>query len=175
MPGGAARAARGLGVTTALAVLLQTACAADVARHAGGFRHRSGFEIADPAAWGSGWRPVRVEGAALAYRGPGQATMSWLVGCRRPVAAPSVLARQLLIGLRGRAVTGSGPVSVAGGEGWSQRITASQDGAAVHMKTVTRVLEGCVLDWVLVTPGGIEALEADFDRWWSSLRVGVAS
>ena len=171
---GAARggAARGVGVATALLVLLQSpACASDLAREAGSFFDRRGFAISDPAAEGSGWERARVNGASLSYRGPGHAVMSWQVGCKRPVAEPKILARHLLIGLRGRAITEEGPVPVDGAEGWFLRVTATGEGRRVRMKTVTHVAGPCVHDWILVSPEDLSASEPAFDRWWSSFRT----
>ncbi len=172
-------AARGLGLATLLLALLQTpACASGLSRGGGEFRDGRGFAIGDPMAPGAdpapGWSRLRVDGASLAYRARDGTTMSWLVGCGRPLAKPKVLARHLMIGLRGRALTAEGPVAVDGGEGWFQRISAREAGKTVQMKTVTHVAGRCVHDWLLVGRGDLSGTEAAFDRWWSSFHADPA-
>jgi hypothetical protein len=96
--------------------------------------------------------------------------MSFMEECGSPPPEPRVLATQLLIGLEGRTLLSEGPVGAGETPGWMQRIDAVQDGAAIRLKTVTRVIGQCGYDWILIAPGEFEEHEAVFDRWWESFR-----
>jgi hypothetical protein len=170
--------AHGFGITVWLLVILQTsACASDPVFEDGRYRHRRHhYSIAAPAGEDPAWQRVEVEGAVLAFQGPGGATMSLLERCGRSSADPRILARQLLIGLEGRALVAEGPIGEGegGAEGWIQRVEATAGGKVVRLKTVTRVSGACSYDWILVSPGEIEGLEAVFDGWWMSFRSSAA-
>ena len=58
-----------------------------------------------------------------------------------------------------------------------QTLDVRQDGSVVRLKTVTAVVEGCALDWVLSVGGDhdFEAAERDFDAWWQSFRPPTAA
>ncbi len=162
---------RWLGIAVALALLWPaSACAGDLVRANGLLRHRTlGIAIRDPAAGGT-WRPIDVDGAVAAWRGPAGARMSWLTRCKTPLAGVDLLARHLLIGLEGRMILGVETVALDGSPAHVQRVRATQAGKPVALKTVTRIAGRCVVDFVLVAPGALGEAEADFDRWWSSFR-----
>ena len=150
-------------------VLLLTACAGDLVALDGDLLHRRhGYTIGTPAA---PWVRTEVEHAVIAYRRPGPATMSLQSRCKGAVADASVMARHLRIGLPPYTLRQAGPVAVAGRSGWSQTLDTLQDREAVRVKTVTLVVEGCTLDWVLVSSRVFEEAEPDFDRWVDSLRL----
>jgi hypothetical protein len=82
-----------------------------------------------------------------------------------------LLARELLIGLDDRELLEEGPVSVGGAPGWAQTARARLEGRGVELRTVTRRLGKCSLDWVLVGPGSLAPVRDDFERWWASFRT----
>jgi len=91
-------------------------------------------------------------------------------------------ARELLIGLEDREIVEEGPVLVDGAPGWAILAHATSEGRAAGLRTVTRRLGDCSLDWILVFPfedqalaeGRVRGLEEDFSDWWSSFRVTEA-
>ena len=92
------------------------------------------------------------------------------VGCRRPVAPPSILARHLLIGVPDREQLGSEAVQVGPWAGWSQTFDTLQEGIAIRVKTVTIVAGRCAVDWILTSQWGFDEVEPSFDGWWQSFR-----
>lgn len=131
---------------------------------------RRGWSVADPAAFAEAWRRVEVEGALAAYRGPGGASMTLTQACQRSEIPLPVLAREILLGLDAREVRSAGPVEVGGAPGYRQVARARLGDRTVDVKTVTRRVDGCSLDWILVAPDGLEGVEPLFDRWWASFR-----
>jgi hypothetical protein len=97
--------------------------------------------------------------------------MSLQSRCGRPVAHPAVMARSLLLGIRGRTLLQAGPVVVAGRNGWSQTFDTRSDGVAVRVKTVTVVIDGCTYDWTLAATGDFAPAERAFDAWWGTFRL----
>lgn len=169
-----ARRGRGLAVVLA-AGGWAAACAGDLASVPGGFRHtRHRYQVASPALAGgaevASWTRVEVEGADLAFRSAGGSLMSLRSRCKRPVAAPVIMARQLRIGLHVTKIHQSGPVAVLGVDGWMQRFDtrADEDAEPVAIKAVTLVADGCHYDFVLTARVGFGPEEADFDRFWQS-------
>ena len=161
----------------ALAAALVGACAGPHAVLEGGRYRVPGHasSIAAPGEGGSGWVSLRVDGAALAFRGEsGTATagasMSLLERCAAAAGRPRVVARQLLIGLTEREFGEDRAVEVAGRAGWLQALDASDGEERVHLRTVTRVEDACSLDFVLVAPPGRPDLDGVFDAWWQSWR-----
>jgi hypothetical protein len=149
------------------------ACAKDVVLQHGLYvDRRLQLSVEDPTRFLDGWQRVDVEGALLAFRGPQGATMSLLRQCGRPAAPLPILARQLLRGTESPSVVRQGPVALAGGEAFVVVAHAGLEGRAADVKTVTRRLGDCTLDWVLVAPQGLAEFEEAFDRWWASLRLG---
>lgn len=57
--------------------------------------------------------------------------------------------------------------------GWQQVFDATDGDVLVRLKTVTFVVDGCAIDWLLSARDGrgFEAAEADFDAWWRTLAV----
>jgi hypothetical protein len=161
-------------IAAALCALLPApACAGDLARADGRIVHRRlGLSVEDPARWPAGWRPVEVDGAALAFRGPDGATLSLLARCGGDAASElPALAHALLLGLDARDVLSEAPVRAGDAAAWMQTARAELDGRAVHVKSVTRrAAPDCTVDLLLVTPGPLADTEPDFDRWWGSLR-----
>lgn len=170
-------ALRSLAVTATALVALQTpACASPWQRANGRLEHREpAFSLRDPAGE-PGWRRIEVEGAALAYRGPEGAVMSFLRGCERRARerSPRLAARELLIGLEGRTLAEDRAVEVAGAPGWLQVVDARDEAREARLKTVTRLDGPCREDWVLSSPERFGPAEAVFDAWWSSYRPPVA-
>jgi hypothetical protein len=157
-------------------ILAQTlACAKDVVLQGGRYvDRRLLFSVEDPTRGLDGWERVHVEGTLLAFRGPQGATMSLLRQCSRPAASLPILARQLLRGTDSPVIRQQGLVAVAGGEAFVVVARAGLEGRAADVKTVTRRLRDCTLDFVLVAPSGFEEAEVAFDRWWTSLRGPAA-
>jgi hypothetical protein len=154
-------------------VLLLAACAGDLVAMKTGFRNpRLGYTIARPSEEAGEWRRVDLEGADLAFRGPGGATMSLLARCgqARPVN-PAILARNLLIGVGDREIERAAPVAHAGHPGWEQVVRVRGDGTPLTLKTVTVATQRCVFDWVLTAGSDFAALEPVFDQWWASFRA----
>jgi len=151
-------------------VLALLGCAGgDLAAVDGELRHRRhGYAFDAP---GPPWKRVAVEGAVVAYRREGPATMSLQSRCGGPLADPATLARHLRIGLPPYTLRQAGPARVAGRSAWSQVFDTLENGRAVRVKTLTLVEGACILDWVLVTGGGFEEAEPDFDAWVASLRL----
>lgn len=169
-----ARGAHGFGVTVWLLVIFQTAaCASGLVFEDGRYWDRGHhYSIERPGGEDPAWRPIRVEGTELAFRGPGAATMSLIEQCgRSPAAEPRILARQLLIGIEGRTLVDEGPIGEGEAPGWIQRLDATASGEVIHLKTVTRVIGECSYDWILVVPGTLWGPEPVFDRWWRSFRT----
>lgn len=97
--------------------------------------------------------------------------MSLQSRCSGPVADPAVMARHLRIGLPDHTLRQAGPIGVAGRSGWTQTLDTRDPSGVVRVKTVTLVVEGCTLDWVLVATRGFEEAERDFDAWIASVRL----
>lgn len=157
-----------------LGALVGGACAPTLLAVDGRFVHRErGFSVAAP---GAGWSRVSLEGADLAFRGPRGTAMSLASRCGTPLAAPRVLARHLVIGVEGRRALGGESVEVGGWPGWLERFEVEEDDGEVRrLCTLTVVADGCVYDWLLVTPSPPdEGLDEAFDRWWSSFTLRVA-
>jgi len=160
------------GVCLCLLVVFQaSACSSDLLLEDGRYQpRRRHYSIAEPGGEGSVWRRVRVEGAEIAFKGPGRANMSLIEHCGRSVAAPRSLARQLLIGLEERTLVEEGPLDADETWGWVQRLDATADGERLQLKTVTRVIGACSYDWILIVPGELERHEPVFDDWRRSFR-----
>ncbi|MEN8181013.1 MAG: hypothetical protein ABFS46_00600 [Myxococcota bacterium] len=149
-------------------MLIGLACAQDVVLEGGRFVHRRlGYTIEQP---GGQWSALPVEGADLAFRGPGNATLSLSSRCRTSVAAPRVLARHLVIGVPDRSPLEGSAVEVDGGEGWFQRTLVRLDEQSRWLDSVTTVRGDCVLDFLLLAPVDSPELQAEFSGWWQSFR-----
>ncbi len=134
---------------------------------------RHGFSVAIPER--PPWEPISVDAADAAFRTEGSARMSLQSRCGRPVAAPQIMARHLVIGLPERRLRQSGPVSVGDWPGWFQIFDTLHGGAAVRVKTVTLVAGRCTFDWILSAREGFEAAEPSFDAWWRSFEFTAAA
>ena len=156
-----------------LLLALPPACARDLVAENGGWRStRGGYRIGDP---GAGWERFDLEGAALAFRHGGSETMSLQARCGRPVASPAILARHLTIGIPERTLREAGPVSVAGGSGWTQTFDARLEARTVRIQTVTLVSAGCAYDFLVVAAGDPEPAQRTFRAWVESFSLdGVA-
>lgn len=166
---------RGFGVVGALWLLLQApACASDLQLAEGRFEHAGrGYSLRDPRALApeAGWRRVELEGAALAFRGPGGAALALVTRCGDASRADArTLSRHLLFALEERRVEEEGPVETGTGGAYRRVVRARADGSPVRLETLTRVAGGCTFDWLLVTPGAPGAAGALFERWWRSFR-----
>ncbi len=164
--------AHAFGIIAWLLVILQaSACASDLVLEDGRYHPvRRHYSIAKPGGESSAWHRVRVEGAEIAFQGPGGATMSLIEHCGRPLAKPRIVARQLLIGLEGRTLTDEGPLASDPTRGWVQWLDATAEGEVIRLKTVTRVIGPCSYDWILIVSDGLESLEPVFDAWTESFR-----
>lgn len=154
-----------------LAGPLAQACASELTVVDGRLEHgKQGYSVALPSP--STWKRVSVEGAVVAFRGPGRTLMSLQSRCGRPLAHPQILARELLIGLEPRHLLEAGPVAVESWQGWTQTVETQDEGKAVRVKTVTLVARRCIFDWVLTSDDGFAAAMPDFDAWWQSFELG---
>ena len=133
-----------------------------------------GYRVAMPDGKGSGWKWIGVDGAVLSFEQsapePGQrpAIMVFLLECGRGAENLSIVGRQLLIGIRDRALRQAAPIALRGSPGWMQVFDTLQQGVTVRVKTISVRSEGCTFDWALVAPGPFRAVEDQFDAWWSS-------
>lgn len=157
-----------------LLLLLGAGCATSpLTRTDGGFRHgRHDYSVEAPGGPGPAWQRVKVEGAVLAYRRRGPDTMSLQSRCGKPVAAPQLMARHLVIRLPDRSLVAAGPIAVDGRNAWTQTFDTVQTGVSVRVKTVTLVALDCTFDFVLASTGSFEPAEQSFDAWWESFRLG---
>jgi hypothetical protein len=171
-------AVRVIGIGATLCALLQApACAGDLTREGGRILHRRlGLSVEDPSRWETGWRPLAVDGADLAFAGPHGATLSLLAKCGGDAGSElPALAHALLLGLDARDVLAESAVTAGGAPAWMQTARGELDGRTVQVKSVTRRAGAdCTVDLLLVTPGALAELEPDFDRWWGSLRDAAA-
>ncbi len=136
-----------------------------------GFAHR-GHDYTIAAA-PAGWKRVEVDGAVLSYRLGEPNSMSLQSRCGKPVTSPQLMARHLVIRVPDWKRVSAGPIAVDGRNGWVQIVDTVQDGASVRLKTVTLVASNCTFDWMLASSSGFDSVEADFDAWWSSFRLGL--
>lgn len=149
-----------------LALLLGAGCVADITRKGSVYQHRRhGYTIGVPEAR---WERIGVDGAVLAFRSAEGDFMSMMSRCRETAAPVALLARRLLIGLDERVLRQAGPVLIEARNGWGQVLDARFENRAVRIKTITVVVDACVIDWVLVSPGDFAVAEHSFDRWWST-------
>jgi hypothetical protein len=155
------------------AVLLVSGCA--VKRVENGVYHSSkGYRLAVPAAE---WMPASESPADLELRHrvePARMAVNAVCEGAAPRRATGVLARQLLIGLRDRAVIERGTMEIAGHP--ADRVVV--DGRLedtkerVRIETVVMKNERCVYDFMYVAPAGVfEALRLDFARFVDGFRV----
>lgn len=155
----------------ALALLLcgPAACAQPMRLESDRYRlEGQGLSLAAPG--GALWQRVELEGADLAFRDDGNATLGFAVVCGRPQTRPELMSRHLMIGLGSRHVIAAGAAVWQGREVWQQYFDASAQGSALRGKTVTLLAAGCSLDWVLLSrPEIFAGHEALFDAWWQSL------
>jgi hypothetical protein len=149
------------------------ACAAPVAFVDGRWRAANGdASVVDLAALEPGWRRAVLDGPLLAFEAADGARASWLRRCPGSTASSRAEGHALLIALDDVRVEQETPVSLAQGEAWVLHASAQQDGRAVRVKSVTRALDGCTDDFLLVTSADLAAHEAAFDRWWASYESG---
>jgi hypothetical protein len=155
-----------------LALWLAAGCASHIARTEYGYRNtRHRYSIGVPRDHGAPWERTEIDNAWIAFRRPGPQLLSMQSRCGRPVADPAVMARTLVVGVRGRSLRQAGPVVVAGRRGWSQTFDIRSDGVAERFKMVTVVIDGCTYDWTLGVVGEFAAAERGFDAWWGSFRL----
>jgi hypothetical protein len=156
----------------ALVGVLGAGCAGPLVQEAGGWRHRKqGWTIARPDGDGPPWRRLEIDGALLAFERPDHEFIALQSRCGRPVASPDVMARHLLIGIRDRELVGSRPVEIDGHGGFQQAFRVRGGPVDVRVETVTLVLEGCTLDWILAGAADDASSEAAFEAWWQSFRL----
>jgi hypothetical protein len=154
-----------------LALALTLGCAGDLVTVEGGFRHRQhGYSFGAP---GGSWERTEVEGALIAFQRPGPQTMSVQSRCGQPVADVAIMARELVIGVSPRVLRQAGPVLFNARNAWTQTFDTLQGGVGVRVKTVTLVVDRCVLDWILAVAGSrpFEDAERAFDAWWQAFRL----
>lgn len=172
VPGELVRKTRGRRLCAAvLGLVLNFGCAGDFAAIDGGFRHRNhGYTLGMPNGPGPPWARVEGKDLKLGFRRPGPQTISVQSRCGQPLTSPSILARHLLIGVSPRTLREAGPTEVDGRSAWTQTFDA---GGGVRLKTVTTVMDDCVIDWILAAPAGanFELAEPAFDRWRATFRL----
>lgn len=157
-------------VTQLALVALVSGCLGPIERVGERFHHREhGFAVMAPQGAAGAWEQIDVAGATLAFRGPAAQTVVVKSRCGKPVAAPQLMARHLFFGLPDRALVASQPAVVDGTEAWLQVVDVSEHGQAVRIKALTVVVASCSYDLVLAAGRDqFDAVEAVFDRWWSS-------
>jgi hypothetical protein len=155
-----------------LIVCVAAGCATDLERTPTGFRHREhGYSIGFPNGVGPAWTETDVEGAWIAFRRPGRETIALQSRCGRPVAAPAVMARNLVVGVGERDLLQAGPVAIGGSNGWVQTFDVTAEGVEARVTTVTAVIADCTFDWTLVTKGEPLETRAAFDTWWATFEL----
>ena len=159
-----------------LLALVLLSCAGPISYSAGVYRHREhGYRLGAPRGAQGTWERIEVEGATLAFRGPGAATAIVKSRCGRPVAAVQLMARHLLIGLAERELLEARPVALSGRSGWLQVVDTRDGDGPVRLKTVTLVEASCSYDLVLAAARErYAAVEADFDAWWQGFALDGA-
>ncbi len=153
-----------------LGLALNLGCASDFVAIDGGFRHSAhGYSLGLPNGPGPPWRRVEVEDQ-MAFRRPGPQTISVQSRCGQPLTAPPILARHLLIGVPDRTLRAAGPDEVDGRSAWTQTVDVA---GGVRLKTVTTVMDDCVVDWILAAPADANFAPAEraFDRWRETFRL----
>ena len=171
--GGRRGLGRGLAIPALLAVALHgSACASPgVVQDGGGFADPArGWRVAAPDA---AWTRSSVDGAELAFRGPGGAWMSLASRCGILRADPRVLVRHLAIGLPGRSLVREGELRVDGRAGWSQTWRTRAGDAERELEASSVVAGDCVYDFVLVAPPGAPGAAQEFERWRGSFRLSA--
>jgi hypothetical protein len=155
------------------AVLLVSGCA--VKRIDNGVYHSSkGYRVVIP---GEEWAPFDESPADLELRhrgSPAGIAIHAVCEGRAPRRALGVLARQLLIGLRDRAVVERGSTEIAGRPASRAVLDGRLDGstARVRMETLVVTDGRCVYDFMYVAPpGAFDATRADFTRFVESFRT----
>lgn len=170
-----ARSARASWVGATIAVLACWSCAAGpFVERDGGFTHRRhGFRVGTPPDSSGAWERDSVSGSGLAYRRSGPVRMTLASRCKEPITHPRNLARHLRIGIESYTMRHEGAVEAGGFAGWEQVFDVLEAGTLVQVKTVTVVVEPCVLDWLLTARDGhgFERALPDFDAWWQTLRA----
>jgi hypothetical protein len=155
----------------AVCVLACLACASTLRLEEGRWRHGGlGYSVDAPAP---GWVPLELDGADLAFRGPGGATRSLSSSCHTPLADAQVLARHLVIGLPERSRLEARGVRVDGRPGWLQRYEVTLDASTRRLTSVTTVVRECVIDFLLVEPDTAPGSAQEFELWWGSFRWNV--
>jgi hypothetical protein len=152
------------------AVLLVSGCA--VKRLENGVYHSSkGYRVTIP---GHEWVPFDESPADLELRHRGSpAGMAVHAVCEgaAPRRGTDVLGRQLLIGLRDRAVLERGSIEIAGRPASRAVLDGRLEGstARVRMETLVMTDGRCVYDFMYVAPPAtFEATHADFTRFVDS-------
>jgi hypothetical protein len=155
------------------AVLLVSGCAGKRIEN-GAYHSPKGYRVGVP---GGAWTPVEDGPADLELRHRGEpAGMAVNAVCRGPAPrrAPGVLARQLLIGLRDRAVVDRGTIEVAGRPADRLVVDGRLEDAKdrVRIESVLMKNERCLYDFMYVAPLGVfDALRLDFARFVDSFRT----
>ncbi len=154
-----------------LGLVLSLGCAGDFAAIDGGFRHRDhGYTLGIPNGPGPPWARVEGKDLQIGFRRPGPQTISVQSRCGRPLTAPSILARHLLIGVSTRTLREAGRTEIDGRDAWTQTVDVA---GGVRLKTVTAVMDDCVVDLILAAPGDadFESAERAFDLWLATVRL----
>jgi hypothetical protein len=157
-------------------LLAMIGCAAAPPRlEAGVYREGAlAFRIGDVP---SSWRPVRVDGATLAFRDESHLASILLDGrCyRKDDDVPLVaLTDHLMMGTTERAIDAQEALPFDGREAMHTRVRAKLDGVPMDYDVFVTKKDGCIYDFVYVAePGGAAAGAGvpTFERFVSSFRA----
>ena len=156
-----ALSARGMGRTIALAAVA-AGCASGPTLRDGVYRDPAQqWTIAAPPP---GWTRVEVEDTALAFRGPGDASMAVTSRCEGAVGSAAVMAQRLRAGLGPSQLVETRGLDLAGRPAERQLLALP----TTRIASVTRAAPPCVQDFVLVAPRDFDAALPVFDAWWAS-------
>ena len=140
------------------------------------FRHRElGYEIAYPSVLQEpGWSTQRLDESDLLVRHSDGSAWALSSNCRPTAASVELLAGELARAANGRSRRSGRAVSLAGLEGWTQRLERTEGDQVLEIKTVTLRGPRCTYDWILIAPSRerFAELREPFDAWWRSFSPG---
>jgi hypothetical protein len=115
-----------------------------------------------------GWRSVDVDGALLAFRDDAAAAtvaLNGRCGLDGDDVPLEALTHHLFINFTDRKLVRQAPFELAGRAALKSELDATLDGVVMHYVVVVLKKDGCVYDFMLVTPPATTANSAGFDRF----------
>ncbi|MEE2662906.1 MAG: hypothetical protein VX681_02210 [Myxococcota bacterium] len=128
-----------------------------------------GYTVDAPAVSPLVWEALAIDGADLAYRHRDGSSLALMSECARGPAPPSLLARQLLIGIGERELIASHPIELGPDSGWKLVFRTLEEEREFTVRAVTLAAGSCTFDWLWVATGR-PAEAVWFDQWWESFQ-----